>query len=127
MVLDGVINPPSYTSAGHGDGDVAGPDTTSFLRILSPQGSAAALDQFLTRCADVGADYCLFAAESAAATRAKFAALMDRLRGAGHRPGPGRHPDGHVLAGRRHRAWRSLCGSPLVGPPGTGPTTSRRG
>ena len=39
MVLDGVINPPSYTSAGHGDGDVAGPETTSFLRILSPQGS----------------------------------------------------------------------------------------
>jgi pimeloyl-ACP methyl ester carboxylesterase len=80
MVLDGVINPPSYTSAGHGDGDVAGPETTSFLRILSPQGSAAALDQFLTRCSDVGTDYCPFAAESAAATRAKFAALMDRLR-----------------------------------------------
>jgi len=81
MVLDGVINPPSYTSFDHTDGDVAGPDTTSFLRILSPQGSAAALDQFLTRCADVGTDYCPFAAESAAATREKFAALMDRLRG----------------------------------------------
>ena len=80
MVLDGVINPPSYTSADHGDGDVAGPATTSFLRILSPQGSAAALDQFLTRCADAGTDYCPFAAESAAATRDKFAALMDRLR-----------------------------------------------
>lgn len=47
MVLDGVINPPSYTSSDHSDGDVVGPDTTSFLRILSPQGSAAALDQFL--------------------------------------------------------------------------------
>ena len=27
MVLDGVINPPSYTSFDHGDGDVLGPDT----------------------------------------------------------------------------------------------------
>jgi pimeloyl-ACP methyl ester carboxylesterase len=80
MVLDGVINPPSYTSAGHSDADVGGSDTTSFLRILSPQGSTAALDQFLTRCAEVGTDYCSFAAESAAVTRAKFATLMDRLR-----------------------------------------------
>jgi pimeloyl-ACP methyl ester carboxylesterase len=80
MVLDGVINPPSYTSADHGDGDVLGPDTTSFLRILSPQGSAAALDQFLEDCAVAGPAYCPFAAKSAATTREKFAALMDRVR-----------------------------------------------
>ena len=49
MVLDGVINPPSYTSADQSDGDVVGPDTTSFLRILSPQGSAAALAPILRR------------------------------------------------------------------------------
>ncbi len=80
MVLDGVINPPSYTSAEHSDGDVVGPDTTSFLRILSPQGSAAALDQFLEECAGAGPASCPFATDSAAATHEKFTALMDRLR-----------------------------------------------
>src|SRR5690242_5060913 len=82
MVLDGVINPPSYANADHGDGDVVGPDTTSFLRILSPQGSAGALDQFLTKCAEAGPARCAFAAPSAAATRQKFDALMDRLHAA---------------------------------------------
>jgi pimeloyl-ACP methyl ester carboxylesterase len=80
MVLDGVINAPSYTSADHGDGDVAGPNTTSFLRILGNEGSAAAFDQFIERCAAAGPSSCAFAEPSAAATRTKFDALMDRLR-----------------------------------------------
>jgi pimeloyl-ACP methyl ester carboxylesterase len=54
MVLDGVINPPSYTSAEHGDGDVVGPETTSFLRILSDRGSAKALQEFFNECAAAG-------------------------------------------------------------------------
>ena len=80
MVLDGVINPPSYTSFDQSDGDVLGPGTTSFLRILSPQGSAAALEQFIDHCAKAGSASCAFAAESATATREKFDALMDRVR-----------------------------------------------
>ena len=82
MVLDGVINPPSYTSFDHGDGDISSPETTSFLRILSDRGSAAALDQFLANCAAASPGYCAFAAASAAATRARFDALMERLRAA---------------------------------------------
>jgi pimeloyl-ACP methyl ester carboxylesterase len=80
MVLDGVINPPSYTSFDHGDGDIVGPDTTSFLRILSNQGSADALQAFVVHCAAAGPDQCAFAAANEAETRAKFDALMDRLR-----------------------------------------------
>ena len=80
MVLDGVINPPSYVSFDHGDGDIVGPDTTSFLRILSPEGSADALGAFFAECAAAGPDHCAFAANNAAETRAKFDSLMDRLR-----------------------------------------------
>jgi hypothetical protein len=80
MELDGVINPPSYTSFDHGDGDVVGRDTTSFLRILSNQGSADALAAFFEECVRAGDARCAFAAPSAAETRAKFDALMDRLR-----------------------------------------------
>src|SRR5205823_3352573 len=80
MVLDGVINPPSYTSVDHGDGAIVGPDTTSFLRILSNQGSADALAALFEECARAGVARCAFAAPSAAETRAKFDALMDRLR-----------------------------------------------
>ncbi|MDQ3694871.1 MAG: alpha/beta hydrolase, partial [Chloroflexota bacterium] len=80
MVLDGVINPPSYVSFDHGDGDIVGPDTTSFLRVLSPEGSAVAVQAFFAECAAAGPDRCAFAAASAAETREKFDALMDRLR-----------------------------------------------
>jgi pimeloyl-ACP methyl ester carboxylesterase len=80
MVLDGVINAPSYTSAGQSDGDPLGTATTSFLRILSDRGSAVAFDQFIEQCAAAGPDFCAFAESSAAETRAKFDALMDRLR-----------------------------------------------
>jgi pimeloyl-ACP methyl ester carboxylesterase len=80
MVLDGVINPPSYVSFDHGDGDIVGPETASFLRILSPEGSADTLQEFFAECAAAGPDRCAFAAGSAAETGAKFDALMDRLR-----------------------------------------------
>jgi pimeloyl-ACP methyl ester carboxylesterase len=80
IVLDGVINPPSYTSFDHGDGAVVGPDTTSFLRVLSNQGSADTFGAFLEECAAAGVARCAFAAPSTAETRAKFDALLDRLR-----------------------------------------------
>jgi len=82
MVIDGVIDAPSYANADHSYGDVTGPDTNSFLRILSDRGSAAAFDEFISRCAAVGPSRCAFAAPTAEATRAKFDALMERLRGA---------------------------------------------
>jgi pimeloyl-ACP methyl ester carboxylesterase len=80
IVLDGVINPPSYTSFDHGDGDIVGPDTNSFLRVLSNRGSEDTFGQFIDLCAAAGVARCAFAAPSAAETRAKFDALMARLR-----------------------------------------------
>jgi pimeloyl-ACP methyl ester carboxylesterase len=80
MVLDGVINPPWYTSFDQGDGGVVGPDTTSFLRSGSNQGSADTFGAFIDECARAGVGRCAFAAPSAAATRAKFDTLMERLR-----------------------------------------------
>ena len=80
MVLDGVIDPLAYANAESGTGDVFGPDTSPFLRILSPQASYEAFEEFIARCADAGPSYCAFAAASAADTRARFDALMDRLR-----------------------------------------------
>jgi pimeloyl-ACP methyl ester carboxylesterase len=52
MVLDGVIDPLAYANAESGTGDVFGPDTSPFLRILSPQASYEALEEFiaLRRC-----------------------------------------------------------------------------
>ena len=80
MALDGVINPTSYTSFDQGDGDVVGPDTTSFMRILSGQGSTNALAAFFAECAAVGPENCAFAAPTTEETGAKFDALMERLR-----------------------------------------------
>ena len=80
MALDGVIDPASYAGVDRGDGGDAGPESTSFLRILSNQGSTDALQEFIDRCAAAGPDSCAFAAPSAAATGAKFDALMERLR-----------------------------------------------
>ena len=49
-------------------------------RETGPQGSYEAFEQFIARCVDAGPSYCAFAAASAADTRARFDALMDRLR-----------------------------------------------
>src|SRR3954447_20139198 len=80
MVLDGVVNPPSYTSFDHGDGDVFGPDTDSYLRILSNQGSADTFEAFLEECAAAGVARCAFAGPSAMETRARAAPPTARLR-----------------------------------------------
>ena len=72
MALDGVVDPPSYAGAGR--------DSTSFLRILSNQGSTDALQAFFAECAAAGPAACAFAAPTEAATGARFDELMDRLR-----------------------------------------------
>jgi pimeloyl-ACP methyl ester carboxylesterase len=65
MALDGVIDPPAYAGVDRGDGGDGGRDSTSFLRILSNQGSTDALRQFFDRCAAAGPDSCAFAAPTA--------------------------------------------------------------
>jgi pimeloyl-ACP methyl ester carboxylesterase len=80
MAIDGVINPPSYTSFDYGDGEILGPDTTSFTRILSAEASTVALHEFMEECAAAGAAHCPFAAATAGETMAKFDAIMARLR-----------------------------------------------
>jgi pimeloyl-ACP methyl ester carboxylesterase len=80
MVLDGVIDPPSYTSFDHGVGAVMGPETSAFLRILSNEGSALALQEFFAECAAAGPERCAFAEETAEATSAKFDTLTTQLR-----------------------------------------------
>lgn len=80
MVIDGTINPPSYTSFDHGDGEIVGPDTTSFLRILSPEASNRAIDAFFVQCAAAGPEHCAFAAPTADETSARFDTLMAQLR-----------------------------------------------
>lgn len=80
MVIDGTINPPSYTSFDQSDGDILGPNTTSFLRILSPEASTLALNEFFAHCAAAGTEFCPFAAPTAAETSAKFDALMAKLQ-----------------------------------------------
>jgi hypothetical protein len=58
---------------------VTGPETTSFLRILSDRGSAEALRELFDECAAAGPARCPFAAGSAEQTRARFDVLMEQL------------------------------------------------
>ena len=80
MALDGTINPSSYTSFDSGDGEIVGPDTTSFGRILSAEASTVALEELFAQCAAAGPERCAFAAPTSAETSAKFDELMARLR-----------------------------------------------
>lgn len=80
MALDGTINPSSYTSFDASDGEIVGPDTTAFGRILSAEASTAALEEFFAQCTAAGPERCAFAAPTAAETSAKFDELMTRLR-----------------------------------------------
>jgi hypothetical protein len=72
MILDGNVNPAEWTRP-------EGP-LTNWQRIGRDQASAATLRAFLDLCGRAGAARCAFAAGSPAATRAKFAALLRRLR-----------------------------------------------
>lgn len=72
MVLDGNVDPVAYA-------DGIGPLPT-FLRSGSDKASAATLAAFLTLCGQSPTAACAFSAGSAAATHAKFAALLQRLQ-----------------------------------------------
>ena len=72
MILDGNLDPVAYTEPSG--------DLPTELRLGTDMSSAATLRAFLDRCGAVPASRCAFSAGSPAATRAKFAALLGRLR-----------------------------------------------
>jgi pimeloyl-ACP methyl ester carboxylesterase len=74
LVLDGNIDPVAWT---HGGDDAF---VSTFLRQRSDLASATVLDAFLDLCGEASTAECAFSAGSAAATRAKWATLLRRLR-----------------------------------------------
>jgi pimeloyl-ACP methyl ester carboxylesterase len=75
MVLDGNADPVQWAT---GTGRSAAVLST-LLRLGSDEGSAAALNAFLGLCGRAPAGSCAFSAGSPAATRARFATLLNRL------------------------------------------------
>lgn len=81
MVLDGDINPAAWVSRRQGGfPGSAGAFLPTFLRQRSDMGARYTLDAFLSLCGRTSAARCAFSAGSPAATGAKFAALLRRLR-----------------------------------------------
>lgn len=72
MILDGNIDPVAWTQPSG--------DLPLELRMGTDMSSAATLNAFLNRCGTASASRCAFSAGSPAATRAKFTALLARLR-----------------------------------------------
>jgi pimeloyl-ACP methyl ester carboxylesterase len=72
MVLDANLNPVAWT---HPDGDLP-----TFLRQGSDQAAAAVMRAFLDLCGKTTTSACAFSAGTPAATRAKWATLLRRLR-----------------------------------------------
>jgi pimeloyl-ACP methyl ester carboxylesterase len=85
MVLSSNIAPQAWVQ-GAGDGN-GGVFLSTYLRQRSDQGSAKTLSAFLELCGRTDTAHCAFSAGSPAATRARFAALLARLR---------RHPAGAI-------------------------------
>jgi pimeloyl-ACP methyl ester carboxylesterase len=78
LVLDGDVNPRAYV---HRGAKLAGGSfLDTFLRQRSDRGSARTLDAFLELCGRADAGHCAFSAGTPAATKAKFDALLRRLR-----------------------------------------------
>ena len=75
MVLDGNADPVRWATGTGGSAAVL----NTFLRMGSDRGSAAALKAFLNLCGRAPASSCAFSAGSPAATRARFATLLNRL------------------------------------------------
>ena len=73
MVLDGNLSPVAWT---HRDGDLP-----TYLRLGSDQATAAVMQAFLGLCGKTTTSACAFSAGTPAATRAKWATLLRRLRG----------------------------------------------
>jgi pimeloyl-ACP methyl ester carboxylesterase len=78
LVLDGNVNPMAYVSRQLTAN--RGLFLSTDLRQCSDQGSARDLNAFLERCGRTDTAHCAFSAGSAPATRAKYFALLGRLR-----------------------------------------------
>jgi pimeloyl-ACP methyl ester carboxylesterase len=75
MVLDGNVDPVAWTQPGERP-----PFLSTSLRLLTDLASNRGLTAFLDQCGEAGVEHCAFAAGDAAATRAKFATLLERIR-----------------------------------------------
>jgi pimeloyl-ACP methyl ester carboxylesterase len=75
MVLDGNVDPVAWTNGGE-----AHTFLSTSLRLRSDIASAKTLHAFLDLCGRASTDQCAFSAGSAAATQAKWATLLQRLR-----------------------------------------------
>ena len=75
MVLDGNVPPEAWTNGGRPD-----PRLSTYLRMRSDKAAAKALGAFLRICGQRGTRACAFSAGTPAATRAKWDALLARLR-----------------------------------------------
>jgi pimeloyl-ACP methyl ester carboxylesterase len=78
LVLDGNVNPRAYV--GRQLRANRGLFLSTDLRLRSDQGSARVLNAFLELCGQTDTAHCAFSAGDAAATQAKYAALLGRLR-----------------------------------------------
>jgi pimeloyl-ACP methyl ester carboxylesterase len=72
MILDGNINPVTWTAADDG--------LPSWLRLGTDRAAAATMRDFLDLCGKTTTSACAFSAGTPAATEAKWAALLGRLR-----------------------------------------------
>lgn len=75
MVLDGNVDPVAWMS-----GSIAPPYLSTSQRLNTDLASNKVLTAFLDHCGRAGPVHCPFAGVDAAATREKFAALLDRIR-----------------------------------------------
>ncbi len=75
MVLDGNVPPEAWTNGGRPH-----PRLSTYLRMRSDKAAARALGAFLRICGQRSTQACAFSAGSPAATRAKWDALLARLR-----------------------------------------------
>jgi len=75
MILDGNLTPSLYTN--NGDPRVV---LSSSLRFGTNQGMSESLDEFLGRCGSAGPAKCAFSTGDAPGTRARFEALLQRLK-----------------------------------------------
>jgi pimeloyl-ACP methyl ester carboxylesterase len=75
LVLDGNVPPEAWTNGGQ-----TNPRLSTYLRMGSDEAAARALDAFLRICGQRSTQACAFSAGSPAATKAKWGALLARLR-----------------------------------------------
>jgi pimeloyl-ACP methyl ester carboxylesterase len=75
LVLDGNVPPEAWTNGGRPD-----PRLSTYLRMGSDKAAARALGAFLRICGQRSTRACAFSAGSPAATRAKWDALLARLK-----------------------------------------------